>query len=281
MTQEPAAVVAARTAVDAQRYDEAITLLRDHLTTSPDDAQAWHRLSGALSGADRKREALEAADRATTLAPDNAVAHRMRALALVFLKRFPEAEHAATRAIELNARDPEAHALLGEALKNQRRASGNDAIRAALALDPANQAARTTAERWGVTAHKPGWLTSRLSPGGLAWSGYARRAILAPAVVLGLLFLLLAGGPSDAVLGGTTAALIVAAIVLSYGTRLAEPQTLGWQAPAAMAVGGGVVTLAALLGIGAPGKPTLAAVGLTVVLELLTWYTTRPSPDRP
>jgi tetratricopeptide (TPR) repeat protein len=281
MTEEPAAVAAARTAVDAKRYDEAITLLRDHLTSNPDDAQAWHRLSGALSGADRKREALDAADRAATLAPENAVAHRMRALALVFLKRFPEAEHAATRAIELNARDPEAHALLGEALKNQRRARGNDAIRAALALDPGNHAARVTAERWGVTAHKPGFLTSRLTSVRLAWFGYAQRAVIAPAVVLGLLFLLLAGGPSDAVLGSTTAVLIVAAIALSYGTRLAEPQKLGWQAPAAMVAFGGVVTLAALLGISAPWKPTLAAVGLTIVLELLTWFTTRPSTDRP
>ena len=275
MTEEPAAVAAARTAVDAERYDEAITLLREHLDKNPDDARAWHRLSAALSAADRKREALEAADRAATLAPDDAVAHRMRALALVFLKRFPEAERAATRSIELNARDPEAHALLGEALKNQRRARGNDAIRAALAIDPANPAARATAERWGVSAHKPGWLTRRLSPGRLAWFGYAQTAMIAPAVVLGVLFLLLAGGPSDAVLGGTTAFLIVAAVVLHYGTRLAEPGHLGWPVPVAMAVGGGVVTAAALLAIDAPGKPMASAVGLTIVAELVTWYTSK------
>jgi tetratricopeptide (TPR) repeat protein len=277
VTEEPAGVAAARTAVDAHRYDEAITLLRDHLTRDPDDARAWHRLSGALSGADRKREALEAADRATELAPDNAVAHRMRALALVFLKRFPEAERAATRSIALNARDPEAHALLGEALKNQRRIRGNEAIRAALALDPANPAARAAAERWGVSARAPGWLTRRLSPDRLAWFVIAQRAAVPPAVVLGLLFLLLAGGPSDAVLGGTTAVLILVAVLFSYATRLAVPRPPTWQTLAVMAAGGGVVTAAALLAIGAPWKPALPAVGLAIVLELVAWYTTRPS----
>lgn len=277
MTEEPAAVAAARHAADAERYDEAITLFRGHLDQNPEDARAWHGLAGALSGADRKREALEAANRATALAPDNADAHRMRAMALVFLKRFPEAEQAANRSIQLNGHDPEAHALLGEALKNQRRNSGNDAIRAALALDPVNPVARATAERWGVSARKPGFLTVRLPPERLAWFVYAQRAVIPPAVVLGVLFLLLAGGPSDAVLAGTTVALIVAAVVLSYGIRLAVPHPLGWRAPAAMSIGGGVVTLAALLAIGAPWKPMLSAAGLTVVIELITWYTTRPA----
>jgi hypothetical protein len=277
MTEEPAAVAAARNAADAERYDDAIALFRDHLDKNPEDARAWHGLARALSGADRKREALDAADRATALAPDNADAHRVRAMALVFLKRFPEAERAANRSIELNGRNPEAHALLGEALKNQRRNSGNDAIRAALAIDPVNPVARETAERWGVSARKPGFLTERLSPDRLAWVVYAQRAVIPPAVVLGVLFLLLAGGPSDAVLASVTIALIVVAVVLSYGIRLAVPHPLGWRAPAAMSVGGGVITLAALLAIGAPWKPMLSAAGLTVAIELITWYTTRPA----
>jgi hypothetical protein len=275
VTGEPAAVTAAKEAVHAGRYDDAIGLLREHLRHHPDDARGWHRLSGALSGADRKREALEAADRATALAPANAVAHRMRALALLFLKRFPEAQQAASRSIELDPTDPEPHVLLGEALRNQRRRSGNDAIRRALTLDPENHAALAAARRWNVTPGMPGVLTGRLSPGALTWLVYAVRGLTVPIVLLGVLSLLLLGGDGAMVLGFVTLGLIVVAGSLGFAVRLAQVPEPGWRIGAGTAAGGAVVVGAALLVIAAPLQPLLWTVLLAVVLELVVWFAVR------
>nr|WP_296072678.1 tetratricopeptide repeat protein [uncultured Actinoplanes sp.] len=272
MTGEPAAVAAAREAVENQRYDEAIGLLREHLRHHPDDPRGWHRLSGALSGADRKREALEAADRATTLAPDDAAAHRMRALALLFLKRFPEAQQAASRSIELDPAHPEPHALLGEALRNQRRRSGNDSIRTALALDPENRAALAAARRWNVSPRMPGVLAGRLSARTLTWLVCAVRGSVVPIVLLGLLSLLLLGGDGAAVLGLMTLGLIVVAGALGLAVRLAQTPPPGWRVGAAVTVGGAVVVGAALLAIAAPWQPVVWTVLLAALLELVVWF---------
>src|SRR6266568_1770076 len=52
------------------------------LAEQPDDATGWHRLAGALIGAEEQTRAVEAADRSIAVDPQNATAHRMRAIEL-------------------------------------------------------------------------------------------------------------------------------------------------------------------------------------------------------
>src|SRR5690349_18781997 len=54
------AVARAKQLVESGQYAAALPVLRAHLDDHPEDAQAWHRLAGALIGADDWPAAIEA-----------------------------------------------------------------------------------------------------------------------------------------------------------------------------------------------------------------------------
>jgi tetratricopeptide (TPR) repeat protein len=142
------AVSRARELVLAGRYKRAIALLRQHLDAHPDDAVAWHRLSGALTGADDPGAALAAADRSIAVDAENAVAHRYRALACSLLRRDADHYAAAERSVALDPEQPDALSLLASAvvLVDGDRARARELVRSALALSPDNRPALALAE---------------------------------------------------------------------------------------------------------------------------------------
>jgi tetratricopeptide (TPR) repeat protein len=251
------AVVAAKVAVDGERYEEAVALLTEHLAGHPDDGRAWHRLAGALIGADRAADALDAADRAVALEPDNAVAHRMRALALMYLDRHDEAAQAATDSLALDATDADAHAVLGNALLMRDRPEGEAALRAALAIDPENRPA--------------GKLTRRLRIA--RWALTAGIAAVPVGLVLGGLALVLAGSPGWLVLAGVA---LAAAVVVLVARRVWTPAWLiGTMSPWWSALGSAIVVAAALAVTGTPWRLLLVITGLTAVLAEFSWLANR------
>ncbi|GAB3332038.1 hypothetical protein RMN56_31430 [Micromonospora halotolerans] len=141
------AVARARELALAKQYEPAVAILREHLTTHPDDAVAWRRLAGALLGCDRPAAAVEAAGRAMDLAPDDVVAHRHRALALHMLGRHPESYADAKRAVELAPDDDEALSLLALNVLNVDRdpARARALARRALTANPDSLPARDVA----------------------------------------------------------------------------------------------------------------------------------------
>ncbi|MEU4554020.1 tetratricopeptide repeat protein [Micromonospora violae] len=106
------AVARARELVLAKQFEPAVALLREHLTTHPDDGVGWRRLAGALIGLDEEAAAVGAASRAIEINPEDAVAYRYRALAHQQISRYRESYVDAKRAVELAPDDHEALSLL-------------------------------------------------------------------------------------------------------------------------------------------------------------------------
>jgi tetratricopeptide (TPR) repeat protein len=257
------AVAEAKIAVEAGRYAEAVRLLRAHLAEHPDDAQAWHRLSGALSGADENAEALAAADEALAREPDNAPAQRMRAIALLFLKRPAEAEAAAARSIALDPTVADSHALLGEArLVQGDRAGAVAAGRAALAIDPSNRGGTHLARV--AAGFRAGWLA------------FAGEAAFAPAAILFTVAITLTDGREAAVTAGFAAALLalllVARIIGKRRSRIAPPLNPGRRAIAVLVTAGCLVVAGTLAWIGTPWRTIALTVLATLALDLVVGF---------
>lgn len=87
--------------LEAGRGAEAESLLRRHLASQPEDAEAWHALAEALGVQERASDMLDAANRSVGLAPDDALGHYLASLALVQLELPDEAVRAAEEAVRL------------------------------------------------------------------------------------------------------------------------------------------------------------------------------------
>ncbi|WP_436526895.1 tetratricopeptide repeat protein [Actinoplanes sp. HUAS TT8] len=209
---EPPLVAAAHAAVDELRYTDAVRLLEEFLRANPADVRGWHRLAGARIGLNQYEAALADAGRSLDLDPDCVPAIRMRALALYFLLRWSEMEQLALRATQLAPEDADAHALLAAAYSNQgRHEEAHAAARAALAIDPGQQAAiRILA---GNTTSIARWLP--LVSAGAFPAG----------VVLAVMTLMLLGSPEAAIFGGFAVAafLPLFTAVLRWALRSGGP----------------------------------------------------------
>ncbi len=134
----------AKDLVHAGDFAAAAALLREHLGRHPDDAQAWHRLAGALIGASDFGPAAEAAERSLALDDTSAAAYRMLALARNFGKDPEAAYEAAMRAIALNAADVEALTVAADAARlTGRKREARALLDRAIERDPAHPAVRT------------------------------------------------------------------------------------------------------------------------------------------
>jgi tetratricopeptide (TPR) repeat protein len=268
----PHAVAAAKTAVEAGRFDEAIALLEGHLRDHPGNVQGWHRLAGALIGAHRLIEAVGAADRAIDLDPEDeqghlAAAHRMRAVALLESGRPAEAEQSAARSAELNPTVADTHAALATALLLQNKPGADAAIRVALSLDAECRAARHL-EHVVAVVRRTGWL---MCAGAVAGS---------VATLLGALVIFMDGATSVPRVVLAAIVLLVAAILsgLVAGVLSARAGLPGRRPPAllpparyhftVLPAAGAVVTAVALTVAGVTGRPVIAVTAAAAVLQL-------------
>ncbi|MEU8611413.1 tetratricopeptide repeat protein [Actinoplanes sp. NPDC048791] len=156
------AVARAKQLVESGQYAAALPVLRAHLDDHPEDAQAWHRLAGALIGADDWPAAIEAADRALAIEPDNGIAYRMRAVADLSLQRWPDLRDDAREAVRLRPDDVEALTLLAFGLIQADRdtAQARTLLRQARKLDPEHPAVRRLDQHFG-----PAWIRPLLLAG--------------------------------------------------------------------------------------------------------------------
>ncbi|MCP2334336.1 tetratricopeptide repeat protein [Actinoalloteichus caeruleus] len=163
--------------LDLGRTSEAITVLEAGLAAWPSDGVLWGQLAKALVGNGEFQRALVAADNAVRGAPGDDWGHRLRSGALVGLGRLADAEVAAREAVRHNPHVWQTHSRLAEvlalqrkrlpeavaaaeecvrlgpteagphlllarlALLNRRRDQAEEALRAALAIDPHNDQA--------------------------------------------------------------------------------------------------------------------------------------------
>ncbi|WP_326807789.1 MULTISPECIES: tetratricopeptide repeat protein [unclassified Streptomyces] len=102
--------------LDADRPEEAATLLAQRIAEEPDDAAAWTRLVLAHLDTKEPERALEAARRAVELAPELPYAHRMLTLALLGCRRIDEAIAPAREAVRLEPESWMTHYTLAQAL---------------------------------------------------------------------------------------------------------------------------------------------------------------------
>jgi tetratricopeptide (TPR) repeat protein len=84
---------------DLRRFDEAATLARRAIATTPDEAEAWCLLAQALLGTEKYGLALDAAGRAAAIAPEDEWPHRLRSIALSALHRDTDALAAALESV--------------------------------------------------------------------------------------------------------------------------------------------------------------------------------------
>jgi tetratricopeptide (TPR) repeat protein len=266
---EPSAIAAARTAVETGRFDEAIDLLRGHVSEHPDDVTGWHRLAGAYIGAGEHVRAVEAADRSIAIEAHNAVAHRMRAIALLRLARFGEAVRSAAIAVQLSPPHADAHAVLGQAqlFGFRNRTAAAAAARAALTLDPTNGPATD--------------LVDCLRRGNRSGAVLlCAQSAFIPTLVLGALTALLAGEPGIIPLGVAFTASATAMIVLGVTARRLARRTIvlfpGTRLVAAALLTTGALTGAALA-LSDIRLPIAAVIALsstcaTLLLFTMAWW---------
>jgi tetratricopeptide (TPR) repeat protein len=92
---------AARSLINARRYEDAVRVALEGLSTSPDDYELHCLVAQACLGMRQPKNALAAADRAVGLAPDNEWPHRLRSIALRTMERAAEACDSAREAVRL------------------------------------------------------------------------------------------------------------------------------------------------------------------------------------
>ena len=93
--------------------DGALTVLRDRVQKSKDDALAWHYLGLSLSFKDDFKGARKALERAIKLRPDFASSHSALAYSLLYTKGVKDAEKQANLAFSLDSQDRGAHYVIG------------------------------------------------------------------------------------------------------------------------------------------------------------------------
>jgi tetratricopeptide (TPR) repeat protein len=101
--------------LQAGRYAEAETQVREALRSQPDSGMLWKALSVCLSL--QGRDALDASRRAARLLPDDAETHANLGNALLRGTRFEDAAASYRRALEIAPRVPEVCNNLGNALR--------------------------------------------------------------------------------------------------------------------------------------------------------------------
>jgi Flp pilus assembly protein TadD len=99
----------------AKRPDEAIKVLLQGLTSTPDDPELHCMLAQAHIVLRRPHEALKAASDAVRFAPDMEWAHRLRSIALRQLNKKRESTEAAMQAVRLAPELAASHEILAEA----------------------------------------------------------------------------------------------------------------------------------------------------------------------
>ena len=87
-----------RVLCDLRRFDEAVTLARQAIATTPDNPEAWCLLAQASLGTEKYGVALDAG-RAAAIAPEDEWPHRLRSIALTALHRDHEALAAALESV--------------------------------------------------------------------------------------------------------------------------------------------------------------------------------------
>lgn len=92
---------AARSLIHARRPADAIKLLLEALSSSPDDSTLFCLLAQACTDSGRPEEALHAADQAASLVPNDEWPHRLRSIALRHLNRNGEAVEAGLQSVQL------------------------------------------------------------------------------------------------------------------------------------------------------------------------------------
>jgi tetratricopeptide (TPR) repeat protein len=125
--------------LNAHRFEDAETRLRERLAQHPNEAQAHALLAYTLSRQDRHAEALEEANRAVHLDPTYAHAHFFRARILLSLKRHRKALTAIHEALRLRPDYATYYALLSSIHLSRKR--WQEALKAAeegLRHDPEN-----------------------------------------------------------------------------------------------------------------------------------------------
>lgn len=124
------------------QVEEAVSCYRQLLARMPHSAEAHAALANALQCQGKRDEALESFRRAVALKPDDFGTHSNLGNALMAQGRPEDATACYRRAIELNPFFAETHAKLGNALKDQgKSAEALECYRRALECDPANAAA--------------------------------------------------------------------------------------------------------------------------------------------
>lgn len=108
--------------MDLGRDAEAVALLRQALTSDPDNPYAYVRLASALLEAGSAQDALEASEAAVRLAPDLESGHRLRAITLLELGQKRRALEAAQEAVRLEPDFPYAlYTLVRAQVANRKR----------------------------------------------------------------------------------------------------------------------------------------------------------------
>jgi tetratricopeptide (TPR) repeat protein len=174
--------------LDVRRYAEASALLARIVSAEPDSGRAWCLMARAHLGADRYRDAIDAANRAVALSPSDEWPHRLASNALGHLghqadalraacearrlapgywqthvcvaqaalagHRFDVAAEAADRARALAPNEADVHFLAGKvSLARGRLAEAREHQERALALDPAHSGAMNELGRIRLRRH--------------------------------------------------------------------------------------------------------------------------------
>lgn len=122
--------------LDLGRHSQAEEILRAHLATDPNSAEALRLLVLALLGQERAAEALDAAEAAVREAPEEEHGFRLLSIVYARLDRTNDAVRAAREAVRAAPGMWQTHYTLGMALRTGRMPRTRDA------LDCANEAVR-------------------------------------------------------------------------------------------------------------------------------------------
>lgn len=120
-----------------ERYDAAGDMLRQHLASDPEDAEAHRMLAICLTHQGKLSEATQHAQHAIGLAPAEAASHYTLAIVLTHRNHFPEAQQVVQRALTIDPEFVDGYSLL--ALLHFRQNRWAEALQAAnqgLELDP-------------------------------------------------------------------------------------------------------------------------------------------------
>jgi len=122
-----------------RRFDDAERVVRQALSSFPDDPELLCELAAALLAAERHVDGLQAADAAVAAAPDRERGHRLRGLLLSMLDRHPDAVLAAWTAVTLAPDEPYAGIAYSRVLQRAGRpADAAQAARRVVTLAPSS-----------------------------------------------------------------------------------------------------------------------------------------------